>query len=43
MVSYYEQLLQGKGRSESLREVQLAMLKKEKTAYPYYWTLHSIW
>jgi CHAT domain-containing protein len=37
MVSYYEQLLQGKGRSEALREVQLTMLKDEQTAHPYYW------
>jgi tetratricopeptide (TPR) repeat protein len=37
MVSYYEHLLQGKGRSESLREVQLTMLKEEQTAHPYYW------
>jgi CHAT domain-containing protein len=37
MVSYYEQLLRGKGRSEALREVQLTMLKDEQTAHPYYW------
>jgi CHAT domain-containing protein len=37
MVSYYEKLLQGKGRSEALREVQLAMLKDGQTAHPYYW------
>jgi len=38
MVSYYEHLLQGKGRSEALREVQLAMLQNEQTAHPYYWS-----
>jgi tetratricopeptide (TPR) repeat protein len=37
MVSYYQKLLQGKGRSESLREAQLTMLKDEQTAHPYYW------
>jgi len=37
MVSYYKQLLQGKGRSEALREVQLAMIKDEQTSHPYYW------
>jgi CHAT domain-containing protein/Tfp pilus assembly protein PilF len=37
MVAYYEHLMQGKGRSAALREVQLTMLKNEQTAHPYYW------
>ena len=37
MVEYYEHLLSGVGRSEALRQTQLAMLKDEATAHPYYW------
>jgi MYXO-CTERM domain-containing protein len=37
MVSYYEKLQKGGGRSEALREVQLAMMAKPETAHPYYW------
>lgn len=37
MVKYYEHLLLGMGRSESLRQTQLAMLENEATAHPYYW------
>ena len=37
MVSYYEKLQQGGGRSEAMREVQRAMMAKPATAHPYYW------
>ena len=37
MVAYYRALLQGQGRSEALRQVQLEMLKGEKRRHPYYW------
>lgn len=37
MVSYYEKLQKGGGRSEALREVQLAMMAKPATAHPYFW------
>jgi len=37
MVAYYKRLLAGEGRSEALRNVQLAMLKDPSTAHPFYW------
>ncbi|MGG6295455.1 tetratricopeptide repeat protein [Leptolyngbya sp. AN02str] len=37
MVEYYQNLLSGMGRSEALRQTQLAMLNQEATAHPYYW------
>lgn len=37
MVSYYAKLQSGGGRSEALREVQLAMMAKPETAHPYFW------
>lgn len=37
MVEYYKNLKQGIGRSESLRQVQLKMLKKENRQHPFYW------
>ncbi|MGG6295450.1 tetratricopeptide repeat protein [Leptolyngbya sp. AN02str] len=37
MVEYYQNLLLGMGRSEALRQTQLAMLNREATAHPYYW------
>jgi CHAT domain-containing protein/tetratricopeptide (TPR) repeat protein len=37
MVDYYHHLLSGMGRSEALRQTQLAMLSNEATAHPYYW------
>lgn len=36
MVGYYQQLQANQGRSEALREIQLAMLESEY-AHPYYW------
>jgi CHAT domain-containing protein len=37
MVEYYHHLLSGLGRSEALRQTQLAMLRNSATAHPYYW------
>ena len=37
MTGYYENLKQGIGRSDSLRQVQLEMLKKKATRHPFYW------
>jgi CHAT domain-containing protein len=37
MQAYYDGLLAGGGRSEALRQVQLAMLNNPDTAHPYYW------
>jgi len=37
MVEYYQHLLSGMGRSEALRQSQLAMLDHSATAHPYYW------
>ncbi|MEO1509267.1 MAG: CHAT domain-containing protein, partial [Cyanobacteria bacterium J06633_23] len=36
MVGYYQQLQAKRGRSEALREIQLAMLQGDY-AHPYYW------
>jgi len=37
MAGYYRALLAGQGRGESLRQVQLQMLKSASRAHPYYW------
>jgi hypothetical protein len=37
MQSYYDHLLAGGGRSEALRQAQLAMLNRPDRAHPYYW------
>ncbi|MGB0560498.1 MAG: CHAT domain-containing tetratricopeptide repeat protein [Spirulinaceae cyanobacterium] len=37
MVDYYAQLQQGVGRSEALRQVQLAMLNSETYRAPFFW------
>lgn len=38
MSGYYEKLFkEGKGRTEALREVQLAMIGQKEYAHPYYW------
>jgi CHAT domain-containing protein len=37
MQSYYNHLLAGGGRSESLRQAQLEMLKSPDRAHPFYW------
>jgi MYXO-CTERM domain-containing protein len=42
MAAYYRALLQGRGRAEALREVQLAMLRSKERAHPYYWASFAI-
>jgi hypothetical protein len=37
MVSYYQKLERGGGRSASLHEVQRSMLAQRATSHPYYW------
>ena len=37
IVGYYTALLQGAGRSEALRQVQLRMLHDKSVGHPYYW------
>ena len=37
MTDYYKNLKQGTGRGESLRLVQLEMLKRENRQHPFYW------
>ncbi len=37
MTNYYKNLKQGMGRGESLRKVQLEMLKKTNRQHPFYW------
>ena len=37
MQGYYKNLKQGVGRGESLRKVQLEMLKNPKRQHPYFW------
>jgi len=37
MTGYYQNLKQGIGRSESLRQVQIKMLRKPATSHPFYW------
>ena len=37
MISYYEALRQGKGRSDGLRQAQLRMLRDKYQRHPFYW------
>ena len=37
MTSYYSRLSKGEPRAEALRQAQLAMLKDQKTAHPFFW------
>jgi CHAT domain-containing protein len=37
MTAYYRRLLEGEGRSEALRRVQLKMLDSKKQAHPFFW------
>lgn len=37
MIDYYRRLLASEGRSEALRQAQLAMLGQENRSHPYYW------
>lgn len=37
MVDYYRRLVSKEGRSEALRQAQLAMLSDSKRQHPYYW------
>jgi hypothetical protein len=37
MTAYYARIERGGGRSDALREVQLAMLAEPRTSHPYYW------
>lgn len=37
MTNYYQRLMQGEGRSEALRQVQLEMLKSENFNHPVHW------
>lgn len=43
MTNYYKNLKTGLGRGESLRQVQLAMMKKKEREHPFYWAafIHS--
>ncbi|TVQ53104.1 MAG: CHAT domain-containing protein, partial [Spirulina sp. DLM2.Bin59] len=37
MVAYYQRIMQGEGRGEALRQVQLAMLGDARYDHPFYW------
>jgi len=37
IIGYYQLLIQGAGRGEALRQVQLRMLKDKTLSHPYYW------
>ena len=37
MIAYYQRLKKGEGRSEALRQTQLAMLKSKDQNHPFYW------
>jgi len=37
MTSYYKNLRQGLGRADSLRQVQLELLKHNPKLHPFYW------
>ena len=37
MTEYYSGLKNGLGRSEALRQAQLAMLKRKDHQHPFYW------
>jgi CHAT domain-containing protein len=42
MAAYYRALLQGRGRAEALRQVQLAMLRSKERSHPYYWASFAV-
>ena len=37
MVGYYKGLIQGRGRGEALRQIQLQMLRSKEHSHPHYW------
>jgi CHAT domain-containing protein/tetratricopeptide (TPR) repeat protein len=37
LIGYYRRLLEGEGRGEALRQIQLERLKDRKLRHPYYW------
>jgi CHAT domain-containing protein/tetratricopeptide (TPR) repeat protein len=37
MIGYYRRITQGQGRGESLRQVQLQLLRSKAHSHPYYW------
>jgi CHAT domain-containing protein len=37
MTNYYKGLREGRGRGDSLRQVQLSMLKQKGRDHPFYW------
>lgn len=37
MVAFYDQLAQGRGRSEALREAQFRLLRTSRTSHPFFW------
>ena len=37
MIAYYKRLIEGEGRGEALRQVQLQLLKSKTRGHPYYW------
>ncbi len=37
MQSFYDRLLEGMGRTEALRQAQLAMMRRPERAHPFYW------
>ncbi len=37
MIGFYQKLREGRGRGESLRQVQLEMLKRKEYSHPYFW------
>lgn len=43
MIGYYKGLMQGQGRGEALRQVQLQILQSKAHTHPYYWAsfIHS--
>jgi CHAT domain-containing protein len=38
MAGYYSRLFSGEGRAESLRQIQLEMIKDKKRSHPFYWS-----
>jgi CHAT domain-containing protein len=37
MIGYYKELRKGEGRADSLRNIQLEMLKSKIYKHPFYW------
>jgi MYXO-CTERM domain-containing protein len=37
MVSYYDNLLNGKGRADAMHDAQLAMMADPRTKHPHHW------